>query len=231
MNYRDIKPELINFDYLKAMENRHSVRKFNDNLIEDEKVLLINNLINDINEKTKLNFSLVTNEPEAFNGNKPHYGAFANCRNYLILAGKKNQDELIGYYGELLVLFLQSLGINSCFVALTYRKGKVNVNLEKDESIYLVVAIGYGINNGKSHKSKDITKLSNIKDDSPEWFKVGVKYALLAPTAINQQKFYLEYIKDNDVRIKRLIGPCSKMDIGIVKCNFDLSTDVDVNWI
>ena len=93
------------------------------------------------------------------------------------------------------------------------------------------MAIGYGVDNGKCHKSKSLSKLSNIDDNSPEWFKNGVNYASLAPTAINQQEFYLEYIKDNDVRIKRLFGVCSKIDMGIVKCNFDLSTDVDVNWI
>ena len=55
-----------------------------------------------------------------------HYGKFKNVKNYLILIGKKtkNFSELCGYYGEQLVLYIQSLGLNTCWVALTYKKIK-----------------------------------------------------------------------------------------------------------
>ena len=89
-----------------------------------------------------------------------------------------------------------------------------------------------GIDQGKAHKSKPLSKLSNLDDGKPEWFKKGVMGAILAPTAINQQQFYLEYINDYTVKVTRFFGPCSKMDIGIVKCNFDLSVmDLDINYI
>ena len=45
--------------------------------------------------------------------------------------------------------------------------------------------------------------------------------ALLVPTAINQQKFYIE--RENDeIMITAGIGPCSKIDLGIVKYHFEM---------
>ena len=46
--------------------------------------------------------------------------------------------------------------------------------------------------------------------------------AMLAPTAINQQRFYIEQVGERGARAKALIGPCSKTDLGIVKYHFEL---------
>ena len=51
--------------------------------------------------------------------------------------------------------------------------------------------------------------------------KKGVEAALLAPTAVNQQKFYLT-LDGNKVKAKAGLGPCAKMDLGIVKYHFEL---------
>lgn len=63
--------------------------------------------------------------------------------------------------------------------------------------------------------------VSNITPDSPEWFKKGVEAALLAPTAMNQQKFSLFYA-DRKVSAKAGSGLYTKMDLGIVKYHFEL---------
>lgn len=54
-----------------------------------------------------------------------------------------------------------------------------------------------------------------------DWFKKGVEAALLAPTAMNQQKFVFELIGDS-VRAKSTGGFYSKMDLGIVKYPFEI---------
>lgn len=53
-----------------------------------------------------------------------HYGKFSGVKNYIALIGKKSAqlDELCGYYGERLVLKAEQLGLNSCWVAMTYKK-------------------------------------------------------------------------------------------------------------
>ena len=54
--------------------------------------------------------------------------------------------------------------------------------------------------------------------------------ALLAPTAINQQKFHFTLDGDT-VRAKAGLGPCAKIDLGIVKCHFEIGAqDGDWKW-
>ena len=55
---------------------------------------------------------------------------------------------------------------------------------------------------------------------SPEWYRRGVEAALLAPTAMNQQKF--RFALDGDrVKAKAGIGFYSKVDLGIAKYHFE----------
>ena len=157
-----------------------------------------------------------------------HYGKFENVNNYIAMLGKKAIDleERCGYYGEQLVLKAQELGLNTCWVALTH--GKSKARKESDEKEVIIIALGYGKTSGSVRKSKDESDVSNISVDSPEWFKKGVEAALLAPTAINQQKFKIELADNGDVRAKTgLIGTNLKIDLGIVKCHFEIGAGKD----
>ena len=204
-----------------AMLERHSVRQYTDKKIEPEKIEILKNKIDEINKKSGLDISLCTEEPEAFQANKPSYGSFSGCKNYFVLAAGKGRDEDIGYYGEELVLLSQTLGLNTCWVALTFEKNKVPVKLSENEKIYDVIALGYGKTQGVVHKSKPLDKLYRAKGDAPEWFMRGMEAAALAPTAINQQRFIISY-ENGKVGAKALLGPCSKTDLGIVKYHFEL---------
>lgn len=205
----------------EIMKERHSVRQYVDKTIEDFKKEEIKNLIQEINLKTKLNIQACFDEPKAFSTFMAHYGKFEGVTNYIALVGQKGRDEEIGYYGEEIVLKVQSLGLNSCWVAMTYGKGKAAVTKNKKEKIYCVLAIGYGKTQGVSHKIKTIEEVSNVTNETPEWFKRGVEAALLAPTAMNQQKF--KFIYDNDtVTLKSKVGFYSKIDLGIVKYHFEI---------
>lgn len=77
-----------------------------------------------------------------------------------------------------------------------------------------------------------MSELSNISVDSPQWFKKGVECASKAPTARNQQSFYLELVDDSKVRLKNLGGEYSKIDFGIIKLHFELGAGQDnFQWI
>ena len=210
-------------DLKEAAYLRHSVRQYDDRPIEKEAVEILNREIRDVNEKTGLHFQLVVDEPEAFGGFKAHYGSFSGVKNYFALVGKddKELDEKCGYYGEKLVLLAQTLGLNTCWVYLTFKKVKNAYAVDKGEKLCLVISLGYGITQGKQHKNKAMEKLSDCKENDPEWYKAGVEGAMLAPTAINQQKFFISR-DGEEVTIKSLAGPCSKIDLGIVKYNFEL---------
>ncbi len=213
-------------DLKEAMTARHSVRRYLDRPIEAEKVEVLQKEIERINRESGLHFALYTEEPGAFAANKPHYGAFSGCRNYFALAGGKNEDEKIGYFGEQLVLLAQTLGLNTCWVALTYEKGKVSLDLRDGEKLYDVIALGYGETQGTPHRNKDLKKLAKLTDDTPAWFLSGMEAAMLAPTAIDQQRFYFT-CEGNRVHAKALPGPCSKTDLGIVKLHFELGAGTE----
>ena len=55
-------------DIMEAMTQRHSVRRYKEIPIEDEKIQQIRAAINEINAQTGLNIQLITNEPDAFTG-------------------------------------------------------------------------------------------------------------------------------------------------------------------
>ena len=121
----------------------------------------------------------------------------------------------------------QQLGLNTCWVAMTYGKVKSAYQLEKDEKVYMVIAIGYGQDQGHPHKSKSAKDVSNLTEESPEWFRNGVEVALLAPTAMNQQKFYFTLHEDQTVSLKAGIGFYSKTDLGIAKYHFEIGAGTE----
>ena len=212
-------------DTLELMKQRHSVRQFIDKAIEADAVEALEQEIKACNEESGFHIQLITNEPEAFQAGETSYGQFKGCRNYLAIVGPKGRDIDAGYYGERVVLKAQELGINSCWVALTYKKGKAHGTEADGEKRYLVVALGYGENEGVSHKSKPLSDVSDYKAGDPDWYKNGLEAALLAPTAMNQQKFKFER-KGDKVSLKTAgLGFYTKIDLGIVKYHFELVSE------
>ena len=208
-------------DNMELMKARHSVRRFLDKPFDKETIKALQTEIDACNKESGLHIQLITNEPEAFQAGKPSYGQFKGCKNYLALVGAKGKDEEVGYYGERIVLKALELGVSSCWVALTYKKGKAEVKIGAGEKLYMVVALGYGENQGVSHKLKTISDVGDYQDGDPEWYKKGLEAALLAPTAMNQQKFKFERNGDK-VTAKAGIGFYTKTDLGIVKYHFEL---------
>lgn len=215
-------------ELLEAMEKRHSVRSYEDRKIEGEVKKNLQKLIEVCNAESGLHMQLVTDEPKAFDGFMAHYGNFSGVRNYIAMVGKKEPglEEKCGYYGEKLVLYAQQLGLNTCWVALTYSKTKGAFEIGAGEKLCLVISIGYGKTQGNAHKSKTVEAVSNGAGNAPEWFTKGVQAALLAPTAMNQQKFTFS-LEGNQVSAKPGIGFYSKIDLGIAKYHFEIGSGKD----
>lgn len=193
-------------DLHEAIKNRHSVRNYKDNPLDPEAKETLLKKISEYNKKSGLHIQLICNEPKAFDSFMAHYGKFSGVNNYIALIGKKGNrlDELCGYYGEKLVLLAQQLGLNTCWVAMTYKKIPSVFQIEKGEKLVIVIAIGYGKTQGSAHKSKNISSVCKATQPLPEWFTNGVKAALLAPTAMNQQKFTFSLDK-NKVTLKPVL--------------------------
>lgn len=223
---------------LEAIMTRRSVRKYIDRPIEEYIVKTLQAKVDEVNAEGNLHIQLVTNEPKAFKG-KMAYGTFSGVSNYFVMVGKKANDlsERIGYYGEKLVLFAQTLGLNTCWVGLTYNNIKESYEKNADEKLCCMIALGYGDDPGRLLKRKNASEVCNLQDAAkgkfpnpiPEWFHQGVISALLAPTAVNQQKFFFRYMGKDENGIHRvkaerkfsLIG-YTKMDLGIAKLHFEI---------
>lgn len=212
-------------DLSEAMIKRHSVRAFTEEKIADSAVAALKEIIEECNKESGLHFQLVTEEPLAFGGLMAKYGNFSGVKNYIALIGKKGADleEKTGYYGAKVMLFAQTLGLNSCWVALTYKKVKSAYEIREGEKLCGVIAIGYGKTQGVPHKNKP--KETLISDGGyaavPEWFARGAEAAMLAPTATNQQRFLISYEGENKVKAVAKSGFYSRTDLGIVKYFFE----------
>ena len=225
----------------EAIEARHSVRAYKEQPLTDDIVKKLEEKIAELNDEGQLHMQLVLNEPKAFLGTLAKYGRFRGVRNYIVVVGQKadDLDERVGYYGEHLVLFAQTLGLNTCWVGLSYSKVPGTYVLDEGEKIACYISIGYGETQGVGHKIKTVEQVSrsavkpldsskNASDTTPSWFRKGVEAALLAPTAVNQQKFSFEYMgmsnNRHQVRAKKgfsIIG-YTQMDLGIAKYHFEV---------
>ena len=224
----------------EAIQARHSVMAYKDQPLSEEIVKVLEDEIVKLNHEGQLHIQLICNEPKAFQGTMAKYGKFRNANNYLVMAGQKAEDldERVGYYGEHLVLLAQTLGLNTCWVGLSYSKVPGSYVLDEDEKIACYIAIGYGETQGSGHKIKTVEQVSNASDITPSWFRKGVEAALLAPTAVNQQKFSFEYVgmsnNCHQVRAKKgfsMIG-YTQMDLGIAKYHFEIGAGkVNFEWI
>ena len=215
----------------EAIQARHSVRKYKAQPLSDAHARALQEKIAELNCEGRLHMQLIQNEPKAFKGVFA-YGKFYGVTNYVVMIGKKadDLDERIGYYGEQLVLFAQTLGLNTCWVGLSYTKIPDTYVLDEGEKIGCYIAIGYGETQGVAHKIKRIDQVSNVSDDSPEWFRRGVEAALLAPTAINQQKFSFELLPTEEGQLPRVLAKrhfslvgYTQMDLGIARYHFELA--------
>lgn len=219
----------------EAIEARHSVRTYLSKTVPECIIDRLRKHIDECNTLSGLHIQLITNEPTAFKGISS-YGRFGGVENYIVMAGRKTKEteQLVGYYGETIVLLAQTLGLNTCWVGLTYKKINNAIKLNHGEKIYCVITIGYGATQGFAHKSKSAKDISNCSEDSPNWFKNGIKAVLLTPTAMNQQKFHFELTSEKRegkhiVIAKRLfsIFGYTQIDLGIAKLHFELAAGKD----
>ena len=235
---------------LEAIAARHSVRKYQDRSIPEDVMELLQDKISQINAEGCLHVQLVTNEPKSFRGINS-YGLFSGVQNYFVVAGSKklspeanckieNLDERAGYFGEQIVLLCQQLGLNTCWVGATYKKISGTFTLEKDERVVCYIAVGYGENQGEDRKRKSPEEVSDASDITPSWYHAGVAAALLAPTAVNQQKFCIRFVagKGLNGKCKISIRPTfslagyTKVDLGIVKYHFEVGAGKEhFDWV
>ena len=209
-------------DIMEIIRRRHSVRQYLDKPIPPELRAQLDACAAELNRAGGLRMQILYDEPECFRSRLARYGRFENVSNYIAMIGPKGEDleERCGYFGEKLVLQAQALGLNTCWVALTH--GKSRAAVAPGEKEVILISLGYGRTQGAARRSKVAAQVSDLAADAPEWYKRGVEAALLAPTAVNQQKFHLTRTGSTVTARAGVLGSCLQIDLGIVKCHFAL---------
>jgi hypothetical protein len=172
------------------------------------------------------------------------YGNIKDAPAFLAFIGNTsdpNVQEKMGYTGEAAVLEATSLGLGTCWVALTYnaRAVKSLVRLDKEEKMICVSPVGYSTEQwsfeekvlsgfGANHQRKPLLSMAGGLPESswPGWARSAVEAARLAPSAINRQPwgFRIEersitvYVKDRGLEF----NVARRLDCGIAMLHVEL---------
>lgn len=208
----------------EAIRERHTVKIYKKTPIAADVLKQLNERIKALNEGLDVFMSLVTNDSSALNAAVKITFA-KNVNNYIVLSGKNESDleEKLGYGGADIMLFAQTLGLNTWWVSGTFNKGNARERggIPGSNLIKGIIIIGYGENNGTPHRSKSSIDVSTYSGNPPYWFVKGVGMALLAPTAMNRQGFIIKG-SGNKVSITCDKGPFSNLELGIIKYHFEI---------
>ena len=211
-------------DLNEAISSRHSVRAYQDKKIDAAIREKLTEKIEALNSAFDLHMQYIDDAGAVFTGLASRFTGWSGVPSYIAMIGRGRDDldEACGYAGEQLVLFAQQLGLNTCWAGI-FRRRQVRARIAPGERLVLVIAVGYGVNGGHPRKSKSVEDVAPVKD-MPDWFRRGVEAALLAPTAINQQKFIFSLDGDRpDVKVSGK-GPFVDLDLGIVKYHFEIGS-------
>ena len=211
-------------EIIEVMRDRHSVRQYTDQRIEDEKRKKLMELLDTCNKESGMHMQIFFDEPKCFDSLMAHYGKFTGVSNYIALVGAKEPalEEKAGYFGEQIVLAAQEMGLNTCWVAMTH--GKSQAVIHAGEKQVCLIALGYGAVKGVPHHNKAVSEVCNCADAMPEWFAKGMEAVMLAPTAVDQQKFYFTLQGEDVSTSVKGSGFYTKIDLGIVKYHFEAVT-------
>lgn len=217
----------------EAIKERHMVRQYTDKTIPTDIVESLNARITENNKKYNLHLALVV-------GNSGGIGSMAKLllsktvNNYIVLAGvdAPNLDEKLGYCGADLILYAQTLGLNTWWVGGMFNgKGALKNLNNKNVRVNGVIAIGYGKTQGVPHRSKTAAEISRYNGKTPQWFVDGVDALLYAPTALNKQPYVVSG-DGNKVSISAGNGHFSGIDLGIGKYHFEVGAGKEnFEWI
>ena len=215
---------------IEAIQVRHSVRDYQSRKIEQEKAEQLKALIDTVNAEGDLHLQFIEDADKTFKRLMSKVMGLSSAPSVIACVGPDDDtlDERIGYYGEKIVLAAQCLGLNTCWAG-TFQKNGVPAEIRDGERLVIVIAIGYGENQGRQRKSKTPEQVSFAQGSRPDWFNSGVEAALRAPTAINQQSFEIRLNEDGSVDFTSKGGPFSKVDLGIVKYNFTVGAEYKKN--
>lgn len=224
----------------EALNARVSRRSFSSTPISSEAISALHTIINQANTEDGLNLQLITNEPKAFKSFMKTYGLFSGVHSYIALVGPDNDalvQQLIGYYGELLVLTAQTMDLGTCWVGASFDRNHCAAIVNEGEKLYCVIAVGYPkekttltqriAQNAMSKICHESQQIATVKGNNPApaWFNQGIDAVLVAPSAMNKLPVHFTY-ENGIVTAKTTTNTgYENIDLGIAKLHFEIGAD------
>jgi len=199
--------------WYRAIKQRRSRRQFGPRLLESKTLAQINSICNDFQPFNGARAVFVTDKPETvFKGAIGPYGKVKNAPAFVAFIGNMenpNVQEHVGYTGEGIILEAETMNLATCWVAGFFRRKVVEslIRIGNNERVMAITPIGYAAKRqsleerlmtgfGLSHKRKKLSGLVTGIEESewPQWIKVSLEAARLAPSAVNRQpwRFHIE---------------------------------------
>jgi len=242
--------------WFRVIEKRRSRRRFDTRPLGSKLLAHINTICNEFRPFPDARAVLVTDKPETvFKGAIGPYGKVKGAPAFVAFIGHTeslNFQEQVGYTGEGIILEAEAMNVATCWVAGFFRRKVVEslIRIGENERVLAITPIGHATKIpsleekimtgfGLSHKRKELSGLVSGLDDSewPEWIKVSLEAARLAPSAVNRQpwRFYIEpdsitvsvYVK------KREYGIPKRLCCGIAMLHIEtaaLNCGIKGNW-
>lgn len=226
---------------VETIRERHSVREYDGKPLAQAEFDALGAVVEECARESGLDIQLVGDNPEVFNV-IARFGLIRGCRTHVAFVvddakasdvTRAAVDEVIGYWGQKIVLAAQDMGLNTCWCALCSRK-KSRAAVAPGKRVRLVIAVGHGRTQGFPRKTKSIGALSSVEcAKAPAWFAAAMEAAQLAPTAMNNQNFKITLLSDGKtVRIEAPQSGLNVIDEGIVRRNFEIAAnEVGADWL
>lgn len=205
----------------EIIKERTSVRTYNQNDIDEEKIVKIEEFIKSLKGPfdEKIRFKII-NSQEPSQGEKiGTYGIIKGANRFIAVAYENGEMALeeVGYEMEKLILYITSLGLGTCWIGGTFNKSEFSkaMDLKSNEILPIVTPTGKSGEKkrfieramkffAKSKKRKEWCELFFLRDFSVPltpvinlgYFKEVLENVRLAPSALNKQPWRI--VKDSN---------------------------------
>jgi nitroreductase len=252
----NVQNQIFNKIITELIEERISVRTYEPEALKEKQrkslVSYINNMEAPFNGNAR--FKVVDNETALNNNIKlGTYGVIKGASSFIASAikdGDFNLEEL-GYKLEKIILYATSLGLGTCWIGGTFKKGEFSkaMEIQQNEILPIISPIGYK-SKSRSVAEKFMRTVAG-SDKRKQWeelffhksfenrltkieagiFAEALEMVRLAPSASNKQPWRL-IIEDNMVHFyichakgysSALGFDMQRIDMGIAMCHFDLT--------
>ncbi|NLI92312.1 MAG: nitroreductase [Peptococcaceae bacterium] len=232
--------------WLDAIYQRHSRRQFNGKQLSGETIHHLENFTHELNKHLPgARVAFISADPDpVFKGLIGGYGRIKGAPAYAAFLGLMSDphvQEKVGYLGECFILEATASGLATCWIGGTFRPEMVTTHLkiEKEEAVLAVTPVGYVPGNysftektlsgmARSRKRKPLEELlvTGSGCHFPEWIKVSVEAARVAPSAVNRQPWRF-VVEDQGITVrvdnlKNSSGISKRLDCGIAMLHIEI---------